>query len=124
MGPNIIRYRSQIFADDSSGAGLFQYDAQIFFALSPVRFAVLRGRIIARRKMGGAAACFFQHLIPVEFKELFVAHRSPRKCIDAVKTEHMIDTEHIEDSPNTADSLPPPSKLVRAHCLPVVKGDA
>src|SRR5438270_13418878 len=75
-------------------------------------------------KMRCAAAGSRKHLIPVERKEFSVLLRAPRKGVDAVKTQNVIDAKEVEAAPNTADALSPPIKIPATHHVPVKKRDA
>src|ERR1700730_8853604 len=65
-----------------------------------------------------------QHLVPIEWKEFFVATRTPRKCVDAIKPEDMIDAKNVEGFANAPDALPPPGEIVCAHRVPLKKRNA
>src|SRR5439155_17938010 len=48
----------------------------------------------------------------------------PRKCVDPIKSEHVVDAENVEDSFHTAHPLPPPGEILRAHRRPVINRNA
>src|SRR5260370_18012990 len=73
--------------------------------------------------MRRAATRFFQHLVLIQWKELFVHPRPPRESIDAIKSLDVIDATEVKDAPDGADALPPPLKIVRAHSVPAVEGN-
>src|ERR1700720_5013711 len=75
-------------------------------------------------KMRNAAASSREHLIPVERKEFLVLLRAPRKGVDAVKAENVVDAKKMEAASNTANTLSPPIKIPATHYFPVKKRDA
>src|SRR5207249_11345942 len=65
-----------------------------------------------------------KHLVPVERKKFSVLLRPPRKCVDAIKTQNVIDAKEMEAASNTADALSPPIEVAVTHYVPVKKWDA
>src|SRR5205823_6611955 len=65
----------------------------------------------------------FEHLLPIQRQKFRVLLRSPWKCVNAIKTEDVIDAKDVEDPFNTPNSLPPPLKIAGSHCVPAIKGD-
>src|SRR6266571_6161428 len=121
MGSDIIGHRSQIFANHAGAAAFLEHDTQIFFAFPPIRFAIRRRRIIARREMRNAAIGSREHLVPIERKKFLVARWSPWEGVNSVKPEDMIDAEKMKGALYTAHPLPPPLEIISAHCLPAIK---
>src|SRR6266545_5169366 len=111
----------KVFADHAGGAGLVKNRAQIFFAVTLVRFAIFGCFVITRNEVGGMAASLFQHLMLIERKKLFVLSRPPGEGIDTIKPEDMVDSEQMKDVSGSVDALSPPSKTVRAHSVPPIK---
>src|ERR1700752_2787320 len=65
-----------------------------------------------------------QHPSRVKGKKLFISSRPPRKCVDAIKSENVVDAKEMKHAPHSAHALPPPIEIVRLHCLPSVKRNA
>ena len=86
--------------------------------------AIFPALVIAREKVRTTAAGPGEHFLPVQGKELIVVRRTPRKRIDAIKTENVIDAEKMENLSHAVDALAPPSKILTPHLRPVVNGDA
>src|SRR6266404_8953456 len=121
MGPDIVGHGPQIFADHPRAAGFLEHDTQILFAFPAIRFAIFQRRIIARCEMGNASIGSREHFIPIESKKFLVACRSPRKSVNPIKPEDMIDAKEMKCAPYTADASPPPFEIISAHCLPAIK---
>src|ERR1700736_1962242 len=75
-------------------------------------------------EMRCAAAGSLKHLIPVERKEFLVLLRAPRKGVDAVKAQNVIDAKKMEAASNTANTLSPPIEIPATHYFPVKKRNA
>src|SRR5439155_1410040 len=88
---------------------------QIFFSLLLVRRATLRALIIARREMRRSSAGFLQHLRLGQWEKFRVPIWSPRKCVDPIKSEDVVDAENVEDSFYAAHSPSPPGEISRAQ---------
>src|SRR5438067_12604733 len=96
----------------------------MFFALAPVRLAGFPGRIVARIKLRKGAARPLAHLFPGERQHFGVARRSPRKSVDAIESEHVIDAKDVKDFAHAAHPPPPPIQVSRSHHVPAVKRNA
>jgi hypothetical protein len=81
-------------------------NAQVFFAFTPIRLAIFRGRIVVRGEMRRASASSFQHLVPIERKKFLVASWPPGEGIDPIKSQHVIDAEKMKAAPHAAYALP------------------
>src|SRR5262245_24679437 len=73
--------------------------------------------------MRPSSAGFREHRIPIERQELGVPGWPPREGVDPIKTEHMINTEDVENSFYPAHALAPPCKILRSQRGPVVDRD-
>src|SRR5690348_11437189 len=73
--------------------------------------------------MGSATSGLLQHLIAIEREKLVVLSRPPRKRIDAVKPEDVIDSKQVKHAPHCADTFAPPLKIVCPHFVPAIKRD-
>ena len=73
--------------------------------------------------MRGSPTGFFQHLCVGQREKFRVPLWSPRECVDPIKSEHVIDAENVEDSPDAAHSLSPPGEILRPHRRPVINWD-
>src|SRR5438128_203461 len=91
--------------------------------LATINLCVLRIFIAARSKMRLSPAGSSAHFIPAQRQELLISRWSPRKCINPIETEHVIDTESVERMFHPADTLPPPLKIILPHCAPIVERD-
>src|SRR4030081_1492805 len=75
-------------------------------------------------KMRRTAASSLEHLVPFQWKKLFVLLWTPRKSVNAIKTEHVIDPKKVEAASNAADALPPPIEIPVTHHVPVKNRDS
>src|SRR5260370_17687753 len=75
-------------------------------------------------QLRSGAASLPKHLVPVERKKFSVLLRPPRKCVDAIKTQNVIDAKKMEAASNTADALSPPIEVAVTHYVPVKNWDA
>src|SRR4051812_44545259 len=66
----------------------------------------------------------FQHLAPIQRQEFTVPRRPPRESINPVKSEDVIDSEHMKNITHSGHAPPPPGKLISAHDIPAINGDA
>src|SRR2546423_419513 len=74
--------------------------------------------------MWRAPAGFCEHVVPIEIEKLFVLLWSPRKSVDPVKTEGMVDSKKMKTVRNRANALPPPIEIALAHFRPAIQRDA
>src|SRR4029077_14131479 len=102
------------------GAGLFQDNAQILFAIVFICFAVFWCLVVTRNEMRRPAAGLFQHLIPIEREEMFVLPRPPGKGIDTIKPKHVIDAKEMKNRSDCTHASPPPREVVCTHFLPAI----
>ena len=57
-------------------------------------------------------------------KKLFVSPRPPRKCVNAIETEDVVDAEKMKYLFHAAHPLPPPFEISAAHLVPAIKWNA
>src|SRR5881227_4003251 len=74
--------------------------------------------------MGPLPPGFREHRIPIERQKFLVLTWPPRKGVDPVKPEDVINSENVEDSSYAAHPLSPPREILCAQCWPVVNRDA
>src|SRR5205814_6707704 len=122
--PHILRNGAKVLANDARCASLFHSNAQIFLALTFIRVAVFQCFVVPWCEMRRATARSLKHLLPIKRQKLFVLPRSPRKCVDAIKSEHVIDAKEVENAPDGTHTLTPPFEIVRPHPIPAIKRDA
>src|SRR5437667_11604000 len=112
--------RSELLLNHSRRSAYGQYHAQILFAFASVVFGVFCCLIISRPVMRLSPDGFFQHLCLGQREKFRIPVWSPRKCVDPIKSEDVVDTENVEDSFYATDPLSPPGKILRAHRRPVI----
>src|SRR6476620_365712 len=64
------------------------------------------------------------HFIPAEVEKIPIARGSPRKSVDAVKPQNVIDAENVKNLPHSINTLPPPIEITAPHQVPAIDGDA
>src|SRR4029077_10559507 len=93
----------------------------VFFALAFISFAVFRCFVVTRRKLRRTATSPLEHFLSIQREKLFVLPWSPRECVDAIKSKHMIDPKQMKNAPDGTHTLAPPFEIVRAHPIPAIK---
>ena len=121
---HVIGNLPQIFADDVPLARLLEHGEEIFLSVAPVLLAVFCGIIGSRLEAGQWAARARSRFVEAQRKEFGVARRMPRKPVDAVKPEHVIDAKEIEKFAHAMHTLPPPAEPIRLVSRPIVQRDA
>src|SRR6516162_523847 len=121
---HIIRDGTEIFSDNSRGAARVQNRLQIMFARAAIGLGLRRTIISARREMRGTPTGFLQHLFPVQGQDFLVQLWPPRKGVDAVKAEHVIDAEEMKNVADPAGATLPPGETVLLHYIPAISRDA
>src|SRR5580700_10530472 len=121
---HVVRNGPEIFTNHAGAARFLQDNAEIFLAFAAIRFATFRGGIVAGRELRGAAAGLSEHLIPIKMKKPFVSPWPPRECVNAIKSENMIDAEEMKYLFHAAHPLPPPIEIAAAHFVPAIKWDS
>ena len=106
---------AKVFADDTGRSAFSQHHPQIFFAFAAICFGIFRFFIVAWHEMRPLSAGFRQHRIPIERQKFFVLGWSPRKGVDPIKPEHMINAEDVKNSFHAAHALSPPGKIARSQ---------
>src|SRR5438128_938914 len=124
MWTHVVGYGPKIFADDARYPSLLQHDAQILLAFAPIGFAILQGFVIPRCEVRRTPASSFEHLIPIEWKGLFVLSRPPGKRVDAIKSEDVIDAKKVKNSPDGTHPFAPPIEIASPHYVPAIKRNA
>src|SRR6267378_4436477 len=71
--------------------------------------------------MRSASAGSCEHFIPIKRKQLLIARRPPRKRVNPIKAEHVVDAKEVKGALHAAHALPPPFKIISAHRLPSIK---
>src|SRR6266404_1707168 len=74
--------------------------------------------------MRSASAGSCEHFIPIKRKQLLVSRRPPRKRINPIKAEHVVDAKEVKRTLHAAHALPPPFEIISAHRLPSIKRNA
>src|SRR5213595_3489239 len=123
-GPHVLWNGAKVLANDARCASRFHSNAQIFLALTFIRIAVFRCFVVPWCEMRRATARSLEHLLPIQRQKLFVLPRSPRKCVDAIKSEHVIDAKEVKNAPDGTHTLTPPCEIVCPHPIPAIKRDA
>src|SRR2546428_3378107 len=115
MWAHVVGDGPKIFTDDARDTSFFQHDAQILRAFAPIGFAILQGFVVARCEVRRPAVSSFEHLIPIEWKKLFVLSRPPGKRVNAIKSEHVIDAKKVKNSPDGTHPFAPPIEIPAPH---------
>jgi len=118
---HIIRNGAKVFANHARCASLCQSNAQIFLALPLIRVAVFGRFVVTWCEMRRATASSREHFLPIKRQKLFVLPRSPGKCVDAIKSEHVIDAKEVENASDGPYTLAPPFEVVRTHPVPAIE---
>src|SRR2546423_8477220 len=74
--------------------------------------------------MRRAPSGFCKHVVPIEIEKFVLSRGPPRKSVDPVKTERMVDSKKMKTIRNRANALPPPIEIALAHFRPAIKRDA
>src|SRR4030095_5365987 len=97
---DIIRHAAQVLPNDACSAGLFQNNSQVFLPVAFICFAVFRRFVVTRNEMRRPATGLLEHLILIERQKMLVLPWPPRKGVDAIKSQHVIDAEEMKNAPD------------------------
>ena len=123
--PDITRNNSEVFAGDAGCARFVEHDSQGTpgrLGSLPRCFPMLQSS--RGTNCGNRAAGARTHFVPGEREKFTVTSGPPRKRVDPVKAENVIDPKEVKNLSNAANTLAPPIEIAGSHHVPAVERDA
>ena len=124
MRTNVFRHAAEVLANHFAGARSGENGAQPTVTIGAVGLSIFCRFIIAPSPLRQASACAFTGLLGREFEKFGIASRTPRKGVDAVESEDVVDAEQRENFRQLADALLPPREALLLHQVPAIERNA
>ena len=124
MRAHIVRHPAEILGDDFRAIGGIENRTQPHIAIAAVGGFVFDRVVGSQKPAGQHAVVFFGCIVVAEPDEFVIAFGSPRKGIDAVKSEDVVESEDAENFGEAANAIFPPCKTIRLHVIPTIERDA